>query len=253
MYPSHLLGESVSSEPGLQLGRGLITPLEVALLKAPVDTDGHVVRDTSGEADNLLNADISESGGDDIGWETEESLGNLAGTWVLVVKSGDESERLTAGVDLVMDGTLGENGSLALSQGVGDETSSVLLDEPDFHVAINEVKELGRPGMGMGGVHSARRHLTDSHGHAIREERREVGDIGEGEVSAGTPNGTNSGIVVEQPVFVVLEDIKTGYLGRCPLQIGHELGGLGSVRGLSDSLKSGSEDERDSSEELHGD
>ena len=84
------------------------------------------------------------------------SLGNLAGTRVLVVKSGDESERLTAGVDLVMDGTLGENGSLTWGQGVDDEASSVLLDEPDFHVAVNEVKELGRPGMGMGGIHPAR-------------------------------------------------------------------------------------------------
>jgi hypothetical protein len=42
------------------------------------------------------------------------------------------------------------------SQSVPDEASSVLLDEPDFHLTVNEEKELGRSGMGVGGVHSAR-------------------------------------------------------------------------------------------------
>lgn len=199
MYPSHLLGESVTSDPGLQLGRGLVTPLEVALLKAPVDTDGHVVRDleenrtfskgskhanplrvgltpvarlttssmptsprvaattSGGRPKTSRNGPISApiTPGNNKIWILT-SLGNLTGTWVLVVKGGDESERLTAGVDLVMDGTLGENGSLTWGQSVDDEASSVLLDEPDFHVAVNEVKELGRPRMGMRGVHSAR-------------------------------------------------------------------------------------------------
>jgi len=39
------LGESVSIDPGLQLGHGLIAPLEAAFLEAPVNTDGHVVRE----------------------------------------------------------------------------------------------------------------------------------------------------------------------------------------------------------------
>ena len=84
------------------------------------------------------------------------SLGDLAGTGVLVVESGNESDRLTPEVDLVMDRTLGENGSLTLGQSIDDEASSVLLDEPGFHIPIDEVKELGRSGMGMRGVHSAR-------------------------------------------------------------------------------------------------
>jgi hypothetical protein len=57
-------------------------------------------------------------------------LGDLTSTRVLVVKSGDESDRITPGVKLVMNGTLGEYGSLTLSQGVDDESSAVLLDEP---------------------------------------------------------------------------------------------------------------------------
>ena len=84
------------------------------------------------------------------------SLGNLTGTGVFIVKSGDESKRLTPEVDLVMDRTLGENGSLTWSQIVDDEASPVLLDEPDFHIPVDEVKELGRSGMSMGGIHSAR-------------------------------------------------------------------------------------------------
>ena len=39
------LRESVSIDPGLLLGRGLIAPLETALLEAPIDTDGKAVRD----------------------------------------------------------------------------------------------------------------------------------------------------------------------------------------------------------------
>jgi len=83
------------------------------------------------------------------------SLGNLTGTGVLVVKSSDESKRFTPSVDLEMDRTLGEDCSLTWSQSVADESSSVLLDEPDFHLTVNEVKELSRPGMGVGGVHPA--------------------------------------------------------------------------------------------------
>ena len=84
------------------------------------------------------------------------SLSDLIDTRVFVVKGSDESERFTSGVDLVMDRTLGENGSLTLGQSIDDEASSVLLDEPGFHISVDEVKELGRSGMSMGGVHSAR-------------------------------------------------------------------------------------------------
>ena len=147
------------------------------------------------------------------------SLGDLTGTGVLVVKSGNESERLTPEVDLVMSRTLGENGSLTLSQRVDDEASPVLLDEPGFHITVGDVKELGRSGMGMGGVHSTRSsgglargserrsglkdilHLTDSHGHAVREEGREIGDTGDSQVSASTPDGTDSCVEIEKPLI----------------------------------------------------
>jgi len=244
-------GESVSFDSGLQLERGLITPLEVALLEAPVNTDGQVVRDARGDFDDQLEADISESGIDDIRGETEESLSGLVNSGVLIVESGDESDRFTAEVELVMDRTLGENCSLTPGEGVDDKASPVLFDEPGIHLTINEEQELGRSRVGVGGVHSARCHLADSHSHTVRKESREVGDIGDGEVSASVADGTNSSIIIEQPISVVCEDVETSHLSRCPLQIGHDIGGLGSISGLSDSLESGPEDEWDESDELH--
>jgi hypothetical protein len=47
------------------------------------------------------------------------------------------------------------------------------------------------------------RHLSDCHGHAVRKERGEIGDVGKGEVPTGIPCGTNTGIVVEQPLIRV--------------------------------------------------
>jgi len=229
----------------------LIAPLEVALLETPVNTDGEAVRDTSGNGNDLFDADISKGGIDNIRWETEESLSDLASTGVLVVKSSDEEEGITPEVDLIMDRTFGEKGSLTLRHGVDDEASSVLLNEPSFHLAVNNEQELGCSGMGVGGVHSARCHLTDSHSHAIRKKCREIGDIGDGEVSTGGAGSTDPSIVIEQPVSVVLEDVETSDLSGCPLQIGHEIGGFGGISGLSDSLESGSKDERDGSDELH--
>ena len=58
------------------------------------------------------------------------------------------------------------------------------------------------------------RHLSDSHGHAVRKERREVGDIGKGEVSTGVPCGTNAGIVVEQPLIQIRRSAATLTDGR---------------------------------------
>ena len=44
-------------------------------------------------------------------------------------------------------------------------------------------------------------HLSDSHGYAIRKERREVGDVGEREVSPGAPAGTDSSIEIKEELI----------------------------------------------------
>lgn len=53
-------------------------------------------------------------------------------------------------------------------------------------------------------------------------------------------------------IVVICKDLKTSHLSRGLFQICDELGGLGGVGGLGDDLESGSEDERESGEELHG-
>ena len=55
-----------------------------------------------------------------------------------------------------MDRSLGEERSLTFAHGVDDESSTILLDEPGFYLAVNDVQEFGRSGMGVGGVHPAR-------------------------------------------------------------------------------------------------
>ena len=58
------------------------------------------------------------------------------------------------------------------------------------------------------------RHLSDSHGHAVRKEGREVGDIGEGEVPASVPCGTDSSIVIKQPLIQTRQSAAASTDGR---------------------------------------
>ena len=44
-------------------------------------------------------------------------------------------------------------------------------------------------------------HLTDSHGHAVREKGRKIGDIGESQISASSPASTDSCVVIEEPLM----------------------------------------------------
>lgn len=83
------------------------------------------------------------------------SLSDLTGAGVLVVESGDEEDRITAGVDLVVDRPLREEGTLAFGQGIVDEASPVLFDESSFHLSVDEVKDLGCSGVGVRGIHAA--------------------------------------------------------------------------------------------------
>ena len=50
---------------------------------------------------------------------------------------------------------MGEKGTLAFSQDVVDEASSILFNEPGFHLSAYEIKDLGRSGVGVRGVHAA--------------------------------------------------------------------------------------------------
>ena len=50
-------------------------------------------------------------------------------------------------------------------------------------------------------------HLTDSHCHAVREEGREIGDTGDSQVSASTPDGTDSFVEVEKPLTQIQQSV----------------------------------------------
>jgi len=83
------------------------------------------------------------------------SLRNLGGTGVFVVKRGDEEDRVAAGVDLVVDRPLREERTLTFGQDIVDEASTVFFDESGFHLSSHKVKDLGRSGVGVRGVHAA--------------------------------------------------------------------------------------------------
>ena len=113
--------------------------------------------------------------------------------------------------------------------------------------------------------------MDDDHSNAIRNERREISDIGKSQIPTSIHGGIDSCVEIEDKlmqtrrstarskrrrrsgahVSVIVEDVKTSHLSRGPPQICHKLGGFGGISGLSNSLENGSEDERDSSEELH--
>ena len=81
-------------------------------------------------------------------------LSDLTGAGVLAIESGDEEDWIAAGVDLVVDRPLREEGTLAFGQGIVDETSPVLFNESSFHLSVDEVKDLGCSGVGVRGVHA---------------------------------------------------------------------------------------------------
>jgi len=201
-------GQGIICNSRLLLFRCLITPCETALLETPFDTDGHVIWDPSGKVGNLLETDISESGLSDVRGEPEESLSDLAGARVLVIESGDKENWTTANIDLIMDRSLREKGALTFGQDVVDEGSTVLLDETGFHLSVYEVKELGRSGVGVRGIHAAwskhfnesgriaesrirnvSLHLYNSHGHTVGEQGGEICNVSGSDIATCAPCG----------------------------------------------------------------
>lgn len=83
------------------------------------------------------------------------SLSNLTRTRVFVIESCDEEDRIATSVDLIVYRPLGEKGALTFGQGVLDEPSAVLFNESGFDLSVHEVKDFGRSGVSMGGVHTA--------------------------------------------------------------------------------------------------
>ena len=77
------------------------------------------------------------------------SLSDLSATGVLAIKSGNEEDRIATDIYLIVDRSLREKGTLPFGQGIADEASAVLFDEPGFHLSVHEVKDLVRSWVGV--------------------------------------------------------------------------------------------------------
>jgi hypothetical protein len=155
--------------------------LDAAAVKALLDTLGEVVRDEVAEGLKVGTRDhahTTEGGGDNVGLEVEEVLGDLANTGVGVGEGGDEGGGSAVGVVLLVDGTLGEDGHLEGVHGVATGSDGVLLDEVGDEAALDDNVELSTTGVDVGSVHAARLNEGDSHGDAVADEGREGAGVG---------------------------------------------------------------------------
>jgi hypothetical protein len=127
--------------------------LDTALGKALINAEGKVGRERSAELVNVLAVESgreAEGSIDNTAVESEEVLGNLAGTRVLRVEGSDEGSRLAVVVDLVMDGAHGEDSALELLESRGDLRSEAILeDKASLNFAGDDGQELSGARVGV--------------------------------------------------------------------------------------------------------
>ena len=102
----------------------------------------------------------SQVGIDDIRVQREEVLPNSAQARILVTESGDEHCWLAVVIELIMDASLRQYGTLVLRQrGTHLSLQAILKKEAGLHVgAGGEYQELGRARMNVRFIHAARVH-----------------------------------------------------------------------------------------------
>lgn len=156
----------------------------VALGEALVHILSQVGRNLLAELLNVGSVDglgKAKRGLDNFGIESEEVLGNLAGTGILGVQGSDESSIFAVVVELEVDGALRENGAFELVEVAGDFRVVAGLDEAVLKhiaelevVAFDQSEELGGAGVYVRSVDAARPEETNSGANA------EVGKNGKG-------------------------------------------------------------------------
>ena len=106
-----------------------------------------------GNPHDLVDSNITERGIGNLRWNPEDChekrvnqsvdefgrrsltpLGNGTSTRVGTIQTSHEADGVAAQVYLVVEGSLGEDSSLAGVEGVADKSRPVLLDETDFEV-----------------------------------------------------------------------------------------------------------------------
>jgi hypothetical protein len=146
---------------------GLVDPLHghgvlvnTASLQALLHTKGEVGWDHLLELVDVLainGVGEAERSFDDIVIQSEEVLGDLAGTRVVAVETGDEAGRLAGGVVLEVDAALREDSALEGTEGgVEFGGQAVLKHEARLDEAAGDGEELSGARVDVRGVHAAR-------------------------------------------------------------------------------------------------
>lgn len=98
--------ESIGSNAGLTLVCGLDDTFDIALRETLGGAESDVVGDGFLETCNILHTKITKGSTNDVGRKAEVALSDGKDPRIFVVESGYELYRLTAKVELVVDGTL---------------------------------------------------------------------------------------------------------------------------------------------------
>jgi len=154
---------------------------KTALGEALLNTNGNIGWDQVPELVDVtaVNDNGSTDGsGDDIAWESEEVVGNLRSTEILVVKTGDEDGLTTVWVEFLVDGTLREDVHLEGGDIGVDDTSTVLKNEGSVQSADDWNVQLGTTRVSMRSVETAWSEETDSHTRTGTDQGREGLPVG---------------------------------------------------------------------------
>jgi len=166
--------------------------------------------DRSLEGGEVVGVDLcgeAQSGVNDGRVDAEEVLGDLAGTGILVAEARDEASGIAVVVELEVDASLREDGTLELGQsGVLLHNEVVLEDETGLEVvAFDEGQELARARVDMGSIKATGVHEANGCGEVGPNDRREVGTVGKVDLATSAGDGARVGWGVGCGVEVELQ------------------------------------------------
>lgn len=216
-----------------KLGKNLLegalgVPLDTALVQASVNAESNVGRNHLAEALNVLSVDgldSTKSSLNNVPVQAEEVLSNLVHTGVDIVEASDEDGILAVGVELLVDGSLREDGHLPGIHGVLDGSGTVLNNKVGHETSLDDDVKLGGSVVDVSSVHAARTEESDSHGSAVADESRH----GESSSRGGTAtlslglSSSSGGLEVKDVVARLVEELDALNLGGGCEELGDEV------------------------------
>jgi len=154
-----------------------------------------------------IDDDVSTDGsGENVAWELEEVIGNLGGTWIFVVETGDEDGLTAVWVEFLVDSTLWENVQLEGGDVGVDDTGTVLKNNGAVETTDDWNVQFGSTGMGMWGIETA--WAEETHGHSGTGtdqgwESLSVGNNDTTSITSGNLDGTRWVSEVENEVLIL--------------------------------------------------